>query len=354
MQPNLSDLQEHLGVHRVKSPKGVLPQEAEILDPSLPLCGSELLIEPSYLNVDSASFRQFWQAAKEDTEQVKKDIHAVIEERGKLHNRVTGSGGMLIGTIKEKGNAVTNPELSTLCVGDTVATLVSLTLTPLKINKILEVFPTMERLSVEGQAILFNSGMAVALPREMGMQEIALAALDVCGAPAQTAKLVSPGDTVAIIGAGGKSGVLCGFQAKESVGEHGKVVGLDYSSDACTAIREFSFFDEVVECDARDALSSSEHIRNCLGKEGANVVINVSNVPGTEMASILSARSGGLVYFFSMSTSFTKAALGAEGVGADVRLMIGNGYTPGHAKHTLEILQTSKEVFSYFQSHYET
>ena len=44
------------------------------------------------------------------------------------------------------------------------------------------------------------------------------------------------------------------------------------------------------------------------------------------MASILACRDRGLVYFFSMAVSFTKAALGAEGVGKDVDMFIGNGY----------------------------
>jgi len=55
----------------------------------------------------------------------------------------------------------------------------------------------------------------------------------------------------------------------------------------------------------------------------SNLVVNCASVPGTEMASILSAREGGEVLFFSMATSFTAAALGAEGAGKDVRLTVG-------------------------------
>lgn len=54
------------------------------------------------------------------------------------------------------------------------------------------------------------------------------------------------------------------------------------------------------------------------------------------MASILATKNGGIVYFFSMATSFTAAALGAEGVGKDVQLLIGNGYTKGHAEIVLD------------------
>jgi len=68
------------------------------------------------------------------------------------------------------------------------------------------------------------------------------------------------------------------------------------------------------------------------------------NVADTEMGSILACRPGGTVYFFSMATSFTRAALGAEGVGKDLRMMIGNGYVPGHAKLALDILRDSAAI----------
>ena len=83
-----------------------------------------------------------------------------------------------------------------------------------------------------------------------------------------------------------------------------------------------------------------------------DVVINVVNVENTEMTSILPVRDGGIVYFFSMATSFTKAALGAEGVGKDVTMIVGNGYTKGHAAITLEELRESKALRDIFEQKY--
>jgi len=84
----------------------------------------------------------------------------------------------------------------------------------------------------------------------------------------------------------------------------------------------------------------------------ADVVINVANIPETEMSCVLCTRTGGIVYFFSMATSFTRAALGAEGVGADVDLRIGNGYTAGHAELSLQILRDSPELYKLFAETY--
>jgi L-erythro-3,5-diaminohexanoate dehydrogenase len=85
----------------------------------------------------------------------------------------------------------------------------------------------------------------------------------------------------------------------------------------------------------------------------ADLTINVVNVENTEMTSILSTKDQGIVYFFSMATSFTKAALGAEGVSKDVEMIIGNGYTKNHAKITLDIMRESKALHDLFMKRYQ-
>jgi len=82
------------------------------------------------------------------------------------------------------------------------------------------------------------------------------------------------------------------------------------------------------------------------------VVVNNVNVPNTEMSSILVTKNEGIVYFFSMATSFTRAALGAEGVGKDITMIIGNGYTKGHDELALDILRESDSIRRLFQKLY--
>ena len=80
-----------------------------------------------------------------------------------------------------------------------------------------------------------------------------------------------------------------------------------------------------------------------------DITINNVNVPDTEMTSILCTKNTGIVYFFSMATSFMKAGLGAEGVSSDVTMIIGNGYTKGHAEITLQEfrrMRTSQKIFT--------
>ena len=62
-------------------------------------------------------------------------------------------------------------------------------MTPLKIDKIKAIHPEIDRVDIEGQAVLFESALYAKLPEDLP-EALALAALDVAGAPAQTAKLV--------------------------------------------------------------------------------------------------------------------------------------------------------------------
>ena len=177
---------------------------------------------------------------------------------------------------------------------------------------------------------------------------LALAVLDVAGAPAQTAKLVRPSDTVLVIGGGGKSGLLCLYEAKKRAGVTGQVISLNPSASACERVKVLNLADDVIQADATNALEVMEAVSKVTNGQLCDLVINCVNVPGTEMSSILSARDGGTIYFFSMATSFTAAALGAEGVGKDVQMIVGNGYTRGHAEIALQVLRESTELRHLF------
>jgi L-erythro-3,5-diaminohexanoate dehydrogenase len=265
-----------------------------------------------------------------------------------MQNPVTGSGGMFIGKVEAIGHALAGEGLH---VGDSIASLVSLSLTPLKINKINCIRPEIDRVEIDGQAILFESGIYAKLPDDMD-EGLALAALDVAGAPAQTAKLVKSGQSVLILGAGGKSGMLVAYEAMKRVGPTGRVVGNVYLSADADVLKSLNLCHEVVVEDATQpiALLYKALAANC-GDE-YDVVINCVNVPNTEMSTILPCRQEGTVYFFSMATHFGKAALGAEGVGKDITMIVGNGYTKDHAEITLWELRENKGLRKLFEERY--
>ncbi len=336
------------GIHRVIGQTGVLPQAALIID-STPKCyDNELLIEVDTLNIDSASFHQIKEECNSDISLMKEMILNIVKTQGKMQNPVTKSGGMLIGSIKEVGSQFSNQGL---LVGTKIATLVSLSLTPLFIEEIISINITNEQVKIKGQAILFDSGIYAVIPNDLS-ENLVLAALDVAGAPAQVKKLAKVGQTVFIIGAAGKSGVLCAYQAKKNVGPTGKVIGLVNEQAQKELLEDLGLCDEVILENALNSLDVYEKVSRITDGKLADLTINVVNVQNTEMTAILSTKDYGIVYFFSMATSFTKAALGAEGVGKDLDMMIGNGYTKGHAEVTLNILRESQKLYDLFMKRY--
>ena len=337
------------GTHRVIEPKGSLPQPALKISNDMEICDNEILIDVDYLNIDSASFTQLIGEAQGNLETVKSMIMKIVEERGKMQNPVTGSGGMLIGTVQEIGNKLIDS--IDLKVGDRIATLVSLSLTPLKITKIKNINPNIDRVEIDGKAILFESGIYAKLPSDLD-DTLALAALDVAGAPAQVQKLVKPGKIVLILGATGKSGLMCSCMAKKKVGSKGIVIGQARNETRKDFLKTTNFCDKIIVADVSDPIDVLDKIHDILDGKEVDITINCLSIPNTELSSILPTRDGGIVYFFSMATSFTKAALGAEGVGKDVTMIIGNGYTKNHAQITLDLLRESKTLKKIFEMKY--
>ncbi|MBT3182817.1 MAG: L-erythro-3,5-diaminohexanoate dehydrogenase [Deltaproteobacteria bacterium] len=334
---------DRYGRHRVLTPDGALPQAATRVDNSLPIYDNEILIDVKTLNIDSASFRQMWEANDGNPDGVAKQVLENVKNMGKQLNPVTGSGGMLLGTVADMGPSYSNP--NALKVGDNICTLVSLTLTPLIIDKVKQVRES-EQLDIEGKAVLFESGVLAKIPGDMDLN-VCLALLDVAGAPPQADRLVNKGDTIYIIGTG-KSGVLCAAAIREKFGKDCKILA---SATRQTSIETFTGLGLADECFIANALKPTEvldRVSKVTDGKMCDLVINTANVEGTELSSVLACKQGGKVYFFNMATNFQKAALGAEGIGMDVEMIIGNGYAPDHANFTLDLYRKNGAVKGWF------
>ena len=335
------------GLHRVLEPLGVLPQAATRLDTDPVLRHDEVRVHVERLNLDAASFRQLHEKHAGDGDAVRREVLEIVRSRGKMHNPVTGSGGMLVGTVEE----VAEGSPLGLHVGDRVATLVSLTLTPLVLTDDLARWDGQgEQVPAEGYAVLFGRSIAARLPDDLS-PELALSVMDVCGAPALVERHVRryAEPTVVVVGGAGKSGSLCLAAARRAGATH--VVAVVPHEGEAALLREGGvaegLADAVVVCDARDPVALRDAVSAAGGP--ADVTVVCVDVPGCEGGSILATAAGGTVVFFSMATSFSAAALGAEGLAADVTMLVGNGYVPGHADLALEIVRSTPTVRALFE-----
>ena len=372
------------GLHRVCAPEPgepgggatVLPQAAWRLDPDPRIQPDEVRVRVERLNLDAASFRQLRESTGGRPDDMRAAVLEVIARRGKMHNPVTGSGGMLTGVVAEAGP---RSPLG-LRAGMRIATLVSLSLTPLAITDGLAAWDGQsEQIPCAGHAILFARSIAVPLPDDLP-GALALAVFDVCGAPALTRRVVSayragrgfgdrpaggpaggspaggspaggspaaggPGPVVAILGAAGKSGSLSAAAARAAGAA--AIIGVVPSDAEAALLHESGLADAIVLADARDPVALADAVAGAGGP--ADVTVVCVDVPGCEGGAILATAPGGTVVFFSMATSFSAAALGAEGMAADVTMLIGNGYAPGHAELALDLVRTSPGVRTLFE-----
>jgi L-erythro-3,5-diaminohexanoate dehydrogenase len=250
-----------------------------------------------------------------------------------MHNPVTDSGGILAGTVSAVGEAFEEPPDA----GDRVATLGSLTLTPLRLERVTRVDPESPQVDVEGTAYVFQRAPWAPIPDDLPLTA-ALEVFDVCAVASQTRRLTFAGATVCVLGAG-NAGRLALAAARDAAGD-GTVVAIDADQAAVDTATGRGLCDIGVVADLRDPVATVSALRDA-GVPPADLTVVVVNCSRCEPAAILITAQGGTALFFSMATRFGSAALAADGVGSDVRMVIGSGYAPDRGAYALELVRSS-------------
>ena len=134
-------------------------------------------------------------------------------------------------------------------------------------------------------------------------------------------------------------------QAAQEVGAGGRVLGLCWPEDTTAAAKDAGA--EAIAVDCTKPIEVFDAVQRNLGT-AADVVFVCANVPGCEGGALMTCRDDGRVIFFSMATSFTSAALVAEGLGRSSEMVIGNGFVPGHADLALDLVRRHPRLLERF------
>jgi L-erythro-3,5-diaminohexanoate dehydrogenase len=328
----MSSLIEGLGAKRVLNPPGALPQAAMRLDAALPMQPYEIELEVDTLCVDSTSFRQLVESSGRNPAAVGDAILRIVGERGKMHNPVTGSGGILTGSVRAVGGAYPEPPP----VGLRVVTLASLTTTPLRLDAVGQLDTSSPHVPVSGTAYLPSAMPWIAYPEDIPL-EAALAALDVCNAASQTRALIDRDTRTVLVLGGGHAGLVALAAARDSLTAGARVVLIDSSERICRRASDLELCDLAICVDLRDAIESLGRLEEAEVPR-ADLTVVVVNAPDCEAAAILLTADHGTVLFFSMATSFTKAALGSDGLSSSAQMLVGSGYAPDRGAYALELI----------------
>ncbi|MFJ5646177.1 hypothetical protein [Streptomyces sp. NPDC093223] len=332
--PDLADLADvggRLGVERVTEPAGTLPQPAQVLDASGPVRPYEFEVAVDRLCLDATSFRSIRAESGGDPVAMGERIREIVAARGKMHNPVTDSGGIAVGTVRAVGAEVTDPPR----VGDRIVTLASLTLTPLRLDSVVTVDPDSAQVEVVGTAYVCDSAPWGPLPDDIGLAR-AVEVYDVYGAASHTARLAPEKGVVYVLGCG-HAGKLAMAAARDSM-EESVVVAVDVDEQAVRRVRASGLCDIGVVADLQDPVGALAAVR-AAGAPASDLTVVVVSAPRCEPFSILATKEGGTVLFFSMATNFSTAALTADGMGHDVTMLVGSGFTPDVGAYALDLVR---------------
>jgi L-erythro-3,5-diaminohexanoate dehydrogenase len=161
------------------------------------------------------------------------------------------------------------------------------------------------------------------------------------------AKLARPGQSVCVLGCG-RARLLSLCAARQAMGGDGLLIGLDASAEALRRAGSLGMAARLIEADLRDPLATHRAVAFATGGRLADLTVVTTNVVGCEGGAILATRPKGRILFFSMATSFTAAALTAEGVGRDVEMIIGNGYTEGWVDTAFALYRSNAALAAAF------
>jgi L-erythro-3,5-diaminohexanoate dehydrogenase len=112
---------------------------------------------------------------------------------------------------------------------------------------------------------------------------------------------------------------------------------IDADERVCDRARQLGLCDAALQADLRDAVQSLRRLEQA-GIPRADLTVVVVNAADCEAGAILLTNDGGTVLFFSMATSFTKAALGSEGMASTATMLVGSGYAPDRGAYALELI----------------
>lgn len=328
------EITAQLGADRVLEPRGALPQPAERLDPRPPVRPHEVELGVERLCLDSTSHRNIRERAGGDPERMAGRILEIVGVRGKLHNPETDSGGILLGSVVAVGERYASPPQ----LGERVATLGSLTLTPLRLERITRLDPDSPQVEVEGTAYVFERASWASIPDDLPLAT-ALEVFDVCAAASQTRDLTPELGTVYVLGAG-HAGKLALAAAREAAAT---LVAVDVDAEAVDLVSSLGLCDIGIAADLRDPLATAEAVAES-GAPPADLTVVVVNATGCEPTALLLTKDEGIVLLFSMATNFSAAALAADGIGTSARMIVGSGHAPDRGAYALELVRGSRPL----------
>ena len=102
-----------------------------------------------------------------------------------------------------------------------------------------------------------------------------------------------------------------------------------------------------LQADVTDPLAMARGLSD-RGAPRADLTLLCTSVGGAEGAALLATAPRGTIVFFSTATRFAAAALGADAIGTQPRLLIPHGLTDDRGDYTFELLRSNAPLREAF------
>ena len=333
---------DRLGVHRSRDPRGALPHIARVLDATAAINEHEAEIDVEMLAIDATSYADIRRRSGADPEEMGRAIAAIVAERGKMQNPATGSGGVALGRVRSVGARY---QMDDLVPGELVVPLASLIAVPLVLDAVGPVDPASPLVPVHGRAVVTGGTLCGRVPEDMA-PPVALTVYDVYPAASYVRELAEAGRHVLVLGAG-HAGLLAVAAARAAVGAEGTVTVVDVADAALERATEIDPEVTAIRADVTEPLAVTTALA-ARGGGPADLTLVCTSVEGAEGTALLVTAWRGSIIFFSTATRFAAAALGADTVGSQARLIIPNGLTEDLGAYAFELLRAVPELHRAF------
>ena len=327
------------GIDRVITPPQVFPAAAWELDNSRQLRSGEIRVGLKRIHIEGTSFRQLFQDTGYDVDHLKEKIYDIVIKRGKLHNPVTDTGGVLCGVIEEIHPDYEN--VNGFKVGDEVFCNASLAGVPMAITTITSVDPVYPQIEAEGYAILLPGVPILKKPKDLP-EDLLLFAFNESGTIYNVSKEAEGKKNFAVIGNNMLTNLLYGFTIRRAAGPEAKIYCL---LDRNT---EDMFYGEKIEELMGKVFTSVERMNmlrpvSCLEAlkpyPEMDLSVNCADIPGSETINIMATRFGGTVIFANFISNYNMAIYITEATSRDLKIKCADGYLTEYDEFDFELVR---------------
>lgn len=335
------------GLKRVLEPKYVLPTSAWRLDNSRNVYPDEIRMSIKKIHLEGTSFKQICTEVNYNEEKIKQTIIDIVIRRGKLHNPVTDTGGLVCGQIEAIGEQAENSQ--GLKVGDEIICNASLASVPMYIEKITSIDYMFNQIEVEGYAILHSRIPIVKVTEDLPLN-LVLFVLDESGTLFRLNQLAEGKERCLIVGNNMITNLIFGYALRRKLGLNGEITCL---LDKKTSIRVTGggidrlisrVFDNIQYL---DILKPTECVDRLNAESIFDISVNCAEIPGAETVNILATRPGGTVMFANLINNLNIALYITESLSKNLEVHGAEGYIEGYDAFDVELVG---EIAGYFEN----